>query len=248
MRAALAIARKELLSFFFAPMAYIVVAAFLLMNGFIFAIILSALSQPGAFSSSPMAVFFGGTLFFWIFLILMAPVITMKLGAEEAKAGTIETLLTAPVADWEVVAGKYLGALTLYVACWLPTAIYVWVLTRYAEVDIGPVLSGYLGVLLVGMFFLAIGLFTSMVARNQVVAAILAFAALVLLLAVSILSFMATAPLAKGILDYVDLWGCMQNFAKGVVDSRQVVYLLSGALFFLTLSHQALQSRRWRSA
>ncbi len=248
MRAALAIARKELLSFFFAPMAYIVIAAFLLMNGFLFAVILSALSQPGASATNPMGIFFGGTLFFWIFMILMAPVITMRLGAEEAKSGTVETLLTAPVADWEVVAGKYLGAVALYAACWLPTGIYVWVLTRYAEVDLGPVLSGFLGILLVGMFFLAIGLFTSFVARNQVVAAILAFAILVVLLVLSILSFMVTAPLAKGILEYVDLWSCMQNFAKGLIDSRQVVYLLSGALFFLTLCHQALQTRRWRSA
>jgi ABC-2 type transport system permease protein len=246
MKAALAIARKELLSFFCAPMAYIVVASFLLMNGFIFAIILSALSQPGAFSASPMAVFFGGTLFFWIFMILMPPVITMRLGAEENKSGTIETLLTAPVHDWEVVAGKYMGALALYAAAWLPTAIYVWVLTRYSTVDLGPVLAGYLGVWLVGMFFVAVGLFTSMVSKNQVVAAILAFAVLVLLVSLSIMSFMVTDPFWKGILEYVDLWTGMQNFAKGIIDSRQVVYLLSGALFFLTLAYQALQSRRWR--
>ena len=106
MSPAFAIARKELLSYFFAPMAYIVIAAFLLMNGVLFALILAALSQPGVSSAEPMRIFFGGTLFFWIFLILMAPVITMKLGAEEAKAGTLETLLTAPVSDLEVVLGK----------------------------------------------------------------------------------------------------------------------------------------------
>ena len=92
MRAVCAIAKKEVLSFFFAPMAYIVVASFLVMNGFIFSVILAALSQPGAFSASPMAVFFGGTMFFWIYMILMAPVVTMKLGAEERKSGTLKKI------------------------------------------------------------------------------------------------------------------------------------------------------------
>lgn len=246
MNALLAIARKELLSFFFAPMAYIVIAAFLLMNGFIFAVILAALSQPGSFSTSPMSVFFGGTLFFWIFLIVMVPVITMKLGAEEFKTGTVETLMTAPVSDLEVVLGKYLGALALFTASWLPTVLYPIVLAAYSQVDWGPVLSGYLGVLLVGAFFAAIGLFTSLVSKNQVVAAILAFAILLLLLSISVISFMATSPLWKGILEYVDLWTVIQGFAKGLIDTRALVYLLSGAALFIALSYQALQTRRWR--
>lgn len=246
MRAMLAIARKELLSYFFAPMAYIVIGAFLLMNGFLFAVILSALSQPGTTSTSPMIVFFGGTLFFWIFMILMAPVMTMKLGADEHKTGTLETLLTAPVSDLEVVFGKYLGAVALYVAAWLPTLVYVWVLSRYSTVDLGPVFAGYLGVLLVGMFFLAIGLFTSLVSRNQVVAAMLAFAALVLLLVLSLLSFLLTDPFWKGIAEYIDLWTLMQSFARGAIDTRQVAYCLSGTALFLALSYQALQVRRWR--
>jgi ABC-2 type transport system permease protein len=248
MNAALAVARKELMSYFYAPMAYIIVAAFLLMNGVLFALILAALSQPGVSSAEPMRVFFGGTLFFWIYLILMAPVITMRLGAEEAKTGTLETLLTAPVSDLEVVLGKYLAALALYVAAWLPTLLYVWVLRQYSEVDAGPVLAGYLGVLVVGMFFVAVGLFTSMVARNQMVAAILCFAVLVVLLLAAIPSFLVTSPVAKGIFEYVDLWTAMQNFARGVVDSRALAYCLSGAGLFLTLGYLALQARRWRSA
>ena len=246
MRAAFAIAKKEFFSFFFAPMAYIIVASFLVMNGFLFSVILAALSQPGAFSASPMAVFFGGTMFFWIFMILMAPVITMRLGAEERKSGTLETLVTAPVSDLEVVLGKYAGAMAMYSALWLPTLLYAWVLSRFAEVDWGPVWTGYLGVFLVGAFFVAAGLFTSFTSRNQVVAAILAFGLLVLLVTLSILSFLTTDPFWKGILEYVDLWGLMQNFGRGVVDTRQVTYCLSGAALFLALAHQALQARRWK--
>jgi ABC-2 type transport system permease protein len=245
MRTTAAIARKEFLSFFFAPMAYIVTASFLVMNGFLFSLILAALSQPGSSSASPMALFFGGTMFFWIFMILMAPAITMRLGAEERKTGTLETLMTAPVSDAEVVLGKYLGAVAMYAALWLPTLLYCGVLSRFSPVDWGTVGTGYLGVLLVGMLFLAVGLFTSFASRNQVVAAILAFGILVLLILASILSFLATDPLWKGVLEYIDLWGLMQNFARGVVDSRAVVYCLSGAALFLALAHQALQARRW---
>lgn len=246
MNAVLAIARKELLSYFFAPMAYIVAASFLLMNGFLFYLIVAALSQPGAASASPMAIFFGGTLLFWLYLIVTVPVITMRLGAEEKKTGTLETLLTAPVTDWEVVLGKYLAALALYCALWAPTTLYVAALAQFGPVDWGPVAVGYLGVLLLGAYFVSIGLFTSFLSRNQVVAAILAFAALSVLLSMSILPFLATDPTAKGILEYLDLWSHMQNFAKGLVDTRPVAYFLTGTALFLALSRHALEVRRWR--
>lgn len=246
MNGALAVARKELYSYFFAPMAYIVIAAFLFMNGFLFSLLLSALSQPGsAQSASPMAIFFGGTLFTWLFLIVTIPAITMRLGAEEAKSGTLETLLTAPVTDLSVILGKYLAAIALYAACWLPTLIYVWVLAQYSEVDAGPAAAGYLGIFLVGMFFTAVGLFTSFASRNQLVAAVMAFAILILLLLVAIASFLVTDPLWKSVLEYVNLWDLVQTFSKGIVDSRGVVYLLSGTALFLALAHQALQARRW---
>lgn len=246
MRAVYAIAKKELRAYFLAPMAYVVIAAFLLLNGFLFSLITTALSQPGATSTRPMALFFGGTLFFWIFIIVVAPVITMKLGAEEAKSGTMETLLTAPVSDVEVVLGKYAGAMGLYVAAWIPTLLYVWMLKGYSAVDMGPVWSGYLGVLLVGLFFTAVGLFVSFASRNQLVAAMEGFAILLLLLLVSLLSFFVKAPLWKGILEYLDLYSLVQTFARGAVDTRGIVYTLSGAGFFLALSYQALQARRLR--
>jgi len=246
MRGALAVAKKEILSYFFAPMAYIVIAVFLLMNGFLFSVLLAALSQPGSGQAgSPMIFFFGGSLFTWLFLLVTVPAITMRLGAEEAKSGTLETLLTAPVTDLGVVTGKYLGALAVYAACWLPTLLYCWVLAQFSEVDPGPVASGYLGVLLVGMFFTAVGLFTSFASRNQLVAAVTAIAILVMLFLLAVLSFLITDPGWKEILEYVDLWTVLQTFAKGVVDSRAVVYLLSGSVLFLALAHQALVARRW---
>lgn len=246
MKAIYVIAKKELSAYFLAPMAYIVIAAFLLLNGFLFSLITTALSRPGATSTSPMALFFGGTLFFWVFIIVVAPVITMRLGAEEAKSGTLETLLTAPVSDFEVILGKYTGAMGLYVAAWLPTLLYVWMLRGYSVVAMGPVWGGYLGVLLVGLFFTAVGLFTSFVSRNQLVAVMEGFAILLLLLLLSLLSFFVNAPFWKGILEYLDLYTMVQTFARGAVDTRGIVYTLSGAGFFLALSYQALQARRLR--
>ncbi len=179
-------------------------------------------------------------------MIVMAPVITMKLGAEEAKTGTIETLMTAPVSDLEVVLGKYLGAMGLYVAAWLPTALYVVVLRTYSTVDMGPVYAGYLSILLVGFFFIAVGLFASFVSKNQVVAAILAFVILLMMLLMSLPAFLVTSHFWKDVFGYIDLYTNMQDFAKGVINTRAVVYFLSGAALFLALSYQALQTRRWR--
>jgi ABC-2 type transport system permease protein len=244
--AILAIARKELLSYFFAPMAYIVASAFLVMNGFLFYIILVALSQPSAGNASPMMLFFGGTLFSWLYLIVTVPVLTMRLGAEEKKAGTLETLLTAPVSDWEVVLGKFAAAFTLYVVLWIPTVLYPLVLSQFGKVDWGPVAGGYLGILLVGAYFISVGLFTSFLSRNQVVSAILAFAILSLLLSMAILPFLVMDPVAKGILDYLDLFSRIQDFAKGLVDTRPVVYFISGTALFLALTRHALEVRRWR--
>ncbi len=246
MKAVFTIAKKELRSYFYSPMAYAVIAAFLLLNGFLFAMILAALSRPGAGSTNPTAVFFGGTLFYWIFMIIAAPVITMKLGAEEMKTGTIETLLTAPVSDVEVVLGKYLGAMGLYIAIWLPTLVYVAVLRSYTKVDMGPVWGGYIGILLVGLFFIAVGLFASLASRNQVVAAMIGFVILLSLLLISLLAFISSTPFWKGIFDYLDLYTMVQTCARGAVDSRGIVYMLSGAAFFLALSYQALQTRRLR--
>jgi ABC-2 type transport system permease protein len=192
-----------------------------------------------------MIFFFGGSIFTWLFLLVTVPAITMRLGAEETKSGTLETLLTAPVTDLGVVLGKYLGALAVYAACWLPTVLYLWVLTRFSDVDFGPVLSGYLGILLVGMLFTSVGLFTTFASRNQLVAAVTAIAILVLLFMLAILSFLVTDPFWKSVLEYVDLWTNLQTFAKGVVDTRAVVYLLSFSALFLALAHQALGARRW---
>lgn len=245
MNGVLAIIRKELSHYFFAPMAYIVMSSFMLINGFVFYIILAAMSRAQSPPVSPMAILFGGTFFFWLVAIVMIPVITMRLGAEERKQGTIETLLTAPLSDFEIVAGKFSAAFLFYFFCWALTGVYALVLRAYGKIDWGPVLSGYLGVLLLGMFFVSIGIFSTMISKNQIVAAIVSFAILTMLMGTTLLTFIMSGA-GKEVFAYSDLLGVMENFAKGVVDTRNVIFLLSGTALFVALSVKALEAKRWQ--
>jgi ABC-2 type transport system permease protein len=243
----LAIVRRELVGYFSSPLAYIVLTAFLLMQGYIFSIIVSFLNNPMTQAMTPLRLFFGGTVFFWLFLLFTVPVITMRLLAEERRSGTIEVLLTSPVTEGQVVVGKFLAALIFYIVLWLPTLLYVVVLKQHSTIDIRPVLAGYLGVLLIGFLFLAVGTFTSTLTNNQLIAAIMAFAALVALFSIGLLEqLLVSSSWLRDALSYMNLWTHMDDYAKGIVDSRHVVYELSVGLLFLFLATKSLEVKKWR--
>jgi len=246
MKGALATLSRELRAYFFSPLAYAILTLFLLVNGFIFWVIVSFLSDPRARIGAPLELFFGQTVYFWLVLLCIVPVLTMRLLAEERKSGTIEVLMTAPVTETQVVLGKYFAALLFYLCLWLPTLVYVAIIARHADVDPGPVAAGYLGVLGVGALFLAVGVFASSVARNQIVAAVLTFALLVLLFSFGLLANLVTGEVLKKAFAYLDLWQHMDDFAKGLVDTRRVVYYVSGSAFFLFLATRALAANKWR--
>ncbi len=246
MRKTWAIIRRELIAYFSSPLAYVVMTAFLLMQGYIFSLIVSFLNNPQTPSMTPLRLFFGGTIFFWLFLLFVVPVITMRLIAEERRSGTIEVLLTSPVSELQVVVGKFLAALTFYVALWFPTVLYVVVLKRHSEIDLGPVAAGYLGVLLLGFLFLAVGTFASTLTDNQLIAAIIAFATMVLLFSIGLVEQLASSPAIKAALGQMNLWTQMDDFAKGIVDSRHVIYQLSTGLLFLFLAAKSLEVKKWR--
>lgn len=241
----LSIIKKELWQYFFSPIAYIVLASFILVNSFVFYIVLAAMSKAVSPSLSPMALLFGGTFFFWLLLIVMIPVITMRLGAEERKSGTIETLLTAPLSDFQIVFGKFLSSFLFYLLAWVLTLVYVFILKAYTDVDFGPIISGYIGVLLLGGFFISIGLWATMVARNQVVAAIISFSVMSIMVGMTFFSFILGSE-RKELIQNIDLLTIMENFSKGVIDSRNLIYLLSGMVLFLALSVKSLEARRWQ--
>lgn len=246
MRKTLALIHRELVAYFSSPLAYVVLTAFLFFNGYVFWLIMAYLNDPRTQAMTPLKLFFGGTIFFWLFLLFVVPVITMRLIAEERRVGTLEVLLTAPVTEGQVVMGKFLAAFLFYLFLWLPTVVYVVILKQYAAIDLYKVASGYLGIALLGILFAAVGLFTSAFTRNQIVAAIFAFAVLVVLFSVGLMEQLATSPAVKGALGYMNLWDHMDDFARGLVDTRRIVYQLSLAGLFLFLAVKVVEARKWR--
>jgi ABC-2 type transport system permease protein len=248
MRAALTIARREVLSFFVSPIAYVVMTVWLLFFGVVFFILATFFAQqpPGA-GTNLLTAFFGGTTLFYLPLLIFAPVLTMRLLAEERSSGTIEALMTAPVSEVSVVFGKYLAAMAFWCVLWLPTLLYVWLSARTGvdAVDFGAVGATYLGLFCIGSFYMAVGLLMSAVARNQIVAAMLTFLVLGGLFVAGLAGYATNDDTKRAIFEYVGLWSQMASFSKGVVDTRYLVYDLSIAALSLFLSVRALQSERW---
>jgi len=189
---------------------------------------------------------FGGTIFFWLMLLFVLPVTTMRLLAEERRTGTLEVLLTSPVSEGQVVLGKFLAAFVFYLFLWVPTLVYIVILALHSKLDPGPVLAGYLGIALLGVLFLSIGTLTSALVRNQIIAAVLAFAILVIVFSIGLVENLATGAVIKGALGYMNLWQHMDDFGKGIVDTRHVVYDLSLAGLFLFLATRALEASKGR--
>lgn len=237
---------RELRAYFLSPLAYIVAALLLVVNGLTFVYIVSFLNDPRAGIGAPLELFFGQTLFFWLVLLFVTPVLTMRLLSEERRSGTIEMLMTAPITEAQVVVGKFLAALTFYAFLWLPTVSYALILAYYHEVDWGPVASGYLGILGIGAVFLSIGMMATAFARSQLVAAILTFAVLIPIFTFGLLEMLTNDGGLKTVLGYVNMWQHVEELAKGIVDTRRLVYYASTTVFFLFLATRALSLRKWR--
>jgi ABC-2 type transport system permease protein len=244
-KAALTIAKREISTYVLSPVAYVVTVVWLIWCGLQFYLLAGVFaSAPNmSASASPLSAFFGGSVLFFIPLLVFAPVLTMRLLAEERHTGTIESLLTAPVTSFEVVLGKYLAALVFWVGLWVPTLMYVWITSQFGHIDLGAVTASYLGVLGIGLYYMAIGLAMSALAKNQIVAALLTFMVLSGLFAVGLLSFVDSFAEYRDAIDYISLWGHMQSFSKGIVDTRFLVFDLSLAGLFVYLSWRALDGR-----
>jgi ABC-2 type transport system permease protein len=170
----------------------------------------------------------------------------MRQWSEEQRSGTLEVLLTAPVTEFQVVLGKFLGSFLFYLFLWAPTLVYVVILSRHSRLDWGPVAAGYLGVVLLGAMFLSMGLLTSALVRNQIVAAVFAFALLVVVFSFGLVEGLVTDPVLKAVLSHMNLWDHMDDFSRGLVDTRRVVYQLSVTGLFLFLATKALEAGKGR--
>ena len=238
MRRIQAVAWKEIQVYFSSPMAYIIGMNFLAITGVFF-----TLNLGDPFPEASLDSFFQGAT---IILILLAPALTMRLLAEERKLGTVELLFTAPVRDWEVVAGKYLSGVVFLLAMIAMTGYYVLLLFIFADPDPGPVYAGYLGLLLYGAAALAIGLLASALTSNQIVASVVAMVILGLLYVADFASAAVTNTLGSTVIGEMSTKTHFDDFARGVIDTRHVVYFISLTAIFLFLTVRALEARRWR--
>jgi len=248
MRTALAIAKREIASFFNSPIAYVIATVWLLWTGFSYYAIVSWYAQNFSMSgsSNPLSDFFGGTVLFYLPLLVFVPVITMRLIAEEKSRGSIELLLTAPVTSRAVVFGKYAAAMVFWVALWLPTLLYVWITSRFGDVDLGAIGAAYLGILGIGLYYMAAGLLMSVLAPHQIIAAVLTFMFLGLLFVAGAVGHSIAEGDMREVLSYLSVWQHMSEFSRGVVDSRYLVYDASLASAMLFFAVRALEGRRER--
>ena len=232
-----AIAWKELRIYFQTPTAYVVGAMFVLHAGIWFVLDVLSPTPEAALRSfaGPSTTFF----------ILLAPVLTMRLLAEEQKLGTMELLLTAPVRDWEVVLGKYLASVVLLIATLAMTLYYVLMIYAFGEPDSGPVMATYLGMILYGAAALAVGMLATSLTNNQIVAAVLGIGCLSVLTFIDLLGLRLEG-VAVDIVERISIQAHFADFARGVVDTSNVVYYLSMIAVFLFLSVRAIETRRWR--
>jgi ABC-2 type transport system permease protein len=239
MKRAPVIARRELASYFHSPVAYVAMALFLFAAGAAFVMYDF---QPG----HPDEMRHTFESFVWL-LVFVSPVLTMSLLAQEWSSGTMETLMTTPINELDVVIGKFLGSMAFFVVLVLPTILYVALLSVYGHVDIGPVIAGYLGIFLTAALFISVGLFCSSMTKSQLVAA---FATGAVLFASTIIPYLVSYYATIG-----DVWrsvvnGCIyarySGFAQGIIDTGNVVFFIAATAVFLFLSVKKLESRRWQ--
>ncbi|HJN26432.1 MAG TPA: ABC transporter permease [Candidatus Latescibacteria bacterium] len=259
MRNLWAIYTKELRSYFVSPVAYVIAGVFLFLSGYLFRNILMQFnfwciqfSQRAQFMQGGMpnlnlnemvvTQFFGVMDFIWL---LVVPMLTMRLLAEEKKNGTMELLMTSPISTVEILLGKFFACLTLYMTIVALTLVYCGILELYGDPDWGPIWSAYLGYLLLGGTFIGVGMLASSVTENQIVAVLLAFGALLTLWLIDWSASFA-GPTAAKVLQYLSIIQHLQDFQRGVIDTSDVVFYLSFIFFSLFVTTRVLESRRWR--
>ncbi|MCL4306547.1 ABC transporter permease subunit [bacterium] len=228
------IARREFKSYFDSPVAYIVLMFFLTITGYFFTSNLFLANQ------ADLRTLWGIIPLLFVFFI---PAISMKLLADEKKTGTIELLYTYPIRDSEIVLGKYFAALALLGVLLLFTIIYAITVNSLGNMDVGQAFAGYVGLILMAAAYLAIGVFASSVTDNQIIAFILAlFISFFFFIADKILFFLPSG--IAGIFEYLGIEYHFQNIARGVIDSRNVLYFLSVIFFGLLMASHSLSRRR----
>jgi len=248
----IAIAHKELKSYFSTPIAYIIIGFFLLPFGVFFYLYLREFLKQSMGAGQ-----FGGALNInqqviryvlqnaSVIILFIMPMITMRTYSEEKRSGTIELLLTSPVTDAEIILGKFLGALGLYVVMLAVTLVYMAILFIYGNPEWKPLLAAYLGLLLMGGAFIALGLMISSTTNNQIVAGVISFVVFLLLWIVGWFGDSA-GPWMGPLTSWLSITEHFDDFSKGIIDTKHVLYYVSLITFGLFLTAKSVDTERWR--
>lgn len=248
MRAAVAIFKREFLSLWFTPLAWLLLTTFLLLQGGVFYGIVVHFNQieGSVGNTGPIQAYFGQQSLLMAFsLLLLCPGLTMRTIAEERRSGSIEALLSAPASAASIVWGKYLGCLCTYVLMWLPTVLYAATLRGTGTLHLPTLASGYAGVFLVGVGYLAVGVLMSTLARTQITALLLTSAFIFAVFILGIGEYIFDSDALRAACGYVSLTSTLEESAQGLIDSRRVVFYSSLAAWALFVSSRVIDS--WRA-
>ena len=255
MRNILAIAGKEVRSYFTSPIAYIVIGVFALLYGYFYIAILSFFvrqsMQMGQFGGAGQPMNINQDMIrpilsdVLVLLLFVLPAVTMRTYSEEKRSGTIELLLTSPLTDFQIIMGKFLGAMALYAVMLAVSWIHIGMLFLYGRPEVKPLLTAYLGLLLVGGCFISVGLFISTLTRNQIVAYMTTFAVFLLLWVINWVGTFG-GPMLADITSYLSIVDQYDDFGKGVIDTSHLIYYGSFMTFGLFLTAKSVASDRWR--
>jgi len=249
----LAIAGKEMRSYFASPIAYIIIGLFALLFGWFFYVYLHVFVEQ----SQRMSMMGGGNVNVneqmirgvlqnaAVIILFVMPMITMRTYSEEKRSGTIELLLTSPLTDFEIIVGKFLGAMGLFCAMLVVTMIDVAILFRLGNPEWRPIAAGYLGLLLMGGCFISVGLLISSLTKNQIVAGFMTFAVFLMLWVINWLAD-SSGPTGQAILSFLSITDHFDDFTKGIIDTKHLAYYVSFITFGLFLTAKSVDSERWR--
>ena len=239
MRNVVTMAQHEIGAYFLSPIAYAVSAIFLFSAGLAFG--LGTVTQGGEASMR-------GLFDFWIILILafVLPMLTMRLMSEELRSGTIETLMTAPITEAEVVVGKFLGAFAFFVILLASLLVFPIMLGRYGSLDLGLLTCHYIGLLLLGALYISVGLFFSTMTKHQVISVLASFTLLALMTFASHALALKTEGWIKVLLQQMSIRTHFQDFVRGTLDLNHLVFFVTTTAFFLFISVKTLETRRWQ--
>jgi ABC-2 type transport system permease protein len=250
----LAIAGKELRGYFVSPIGYVLVGFYALLFGWFFYTLVAFFERqsmqmsaggPGSAMNVNQMLVAPLLMNATVIMLLVFPLITMRTYAEEKRSGTIELLLTSPLTDWQIILGKFLGALGLYAVMLAVTLVHVAILFVFGTPEWKPIATGYLGLLLMGGSFLSLGLFISSLTKNQIVAGMITFSVFLLLWVINWVSTFV-GPTMQTVLNYLSITEHFDDFAKGIIDTKHVVYYLSFIAAGLFLTMKSVDSERWR--